>query len=131
MSALLKTLFCSFLALAVCSSASAQGVNLTGKWEGNGGSITTFEHRGNVLVGKSWGGPNNSTLVGSMRLTLSANRPIMFKGTYEGSKGGLTGNGTIQITVHDNNKLFVRYNGIVTDGKRTDTVNDSGFAVRK
>lgn len=106
-------------------------VNLTGTWVGNGGSETKFTHNGSSLKGTSWGGPANSTLTGSMTLTGGDGRPVIYRGTYEGRQGNLRGSGTITITIYDQDKIFVRYTGIVTDGKQTTSIDESGFAHRK
>jgi hypothetical protein len=117
--------------LMSASPAKAQAVNLSGTWVGKDGAEVTFTHHGGSLSGPAWGGANNPTLTGSMNLTLSSDRPMIFRGRYENKKGNLRGFGEVTITVHDKDTIFCSYKGVVTDGRQSTPIQDSGFAKRK
>ncbi len=117
--------FVSFLGSV--QQAQAQ-VNLSGTWVGKGGSQVTFTHRGSSLSGPAWGGPNNSTLSGSVALS---GGPTVFHGSYQNQQGNFRGWGSITVTVDGRNTIFVSYRGFVSSGGRTVPVSDSYYCYRR
>jgi len=103
-------------------------VNLSGTWVGNAGVEVVYSHNGGSLQGNAWGGRNDPNLRGSVNLS---GGPMVFKGTYENSKGNLRGWGTLTITVCNANTMFVAFEGFVTDGRQSAPVRDSGYAYRR
>lgn len=119
----------AFGCLLLMSAAASFGQDLSGTWVDESSSAeNTLTHNGGTITATAWGGADNPELKGSHRLT---GGPTVFRGTWENSKPGWSGSGSIVYHVVDKDTILVAYAGTVVNGQNQAPVSDAGRMRRK